>query len=241
MKSTTDNRPFCILDTCFLIWYQLKAMDHVISETNWFDHGSSRFGPTKTRGFHLSQCGGAWFLLCHALEAQGFAAHAKTNWVIEFFNHPENMWKWDILSSQKNTPQTSEKQVVVSKIFYFQPYLGKKIQFDEHIFQMGWLKPPTRKTLGPCFFLHLCCMDVVGNLNHWVKILQLHSISSFQLPSPKETWGNWLGYATNVQGTAVSWKALRDGHGGIGYDYINKNWLQFFETELGYLFLKVSL
>ena len=26
----------------------------------------------------------------------------------------------------------------------FTPNLGKMIQFDEHIFQMGWLKPPTR-------------------------------------------------------------------------------------------------
>jgi len=27
--------------------------------------------------------------------------------------------------------------VVVSNIFYFHPYLGMMIQFDEHIFQMG--------------------------------------------------------------------------------------------------------
>ena len=25
-----------------------------------------------------------------------------------------------------------------SKIFYFHPYLGEMIQFDEHIFQRGW-------------------------------------------------------------------------------------------------------
>ena len=28
--------------------------------------------------------------------------------------------------------------VLVSRIFYFHPYLGKMIQLDEHIFQMGW-------------------------------------------------------------------------------------------------------
>ena len=28
--------------------------------------------------------------------------------------------------------------VVISKIFYFHPYLGKIPIFDEHIFQMGW-------------------------------------------------------------------------------------------------------
>ena len=39
--------------------------------------GSSHFGSKRfDRGFHLSQRGGAWFLLCHALEAQRFAAHA---------------------------------------------------------------------------------------------------------------------------------------------------------------------
>ena len=29
-------------------------------------------------------------------------------------------------------------RVVFSNIFYFHPYLGEMIQFDEHIFQMGW-------------------------------------------------------------------------------------------------------
>ena len=28
--------------------------------------------------------------------------------------------------------------VVVSNIFYFHPYFGEMIQFDEHIFQIGW-------------------------------------------------------------------------------------------------------
>ena len=28
--------------------------------------------------------------------------------------------------------------------FYFHPYLGEMIQFDEHIFQRGLVKPPTR-------------------------------------------------------------------------------------------------
>ena len=27
--------------------------------------------------------------------------------------------------------------------FNVQPYLGKSIQFDDHMFQVGWLKPPT--------------------------------------------------------------------------------------------------
>ena len=31
-----------------------------------------------------------------------------------------------------------------SNIFYFSSLFGEMIQFDEHIFQMGWLKPPTR-------------------------------------------------------------------------------------------------
>ena len=28
--------------------------------------------------------------------------------------------------------------LVVSNTFYFHPYFGEMIQFDEHIFQMGW-------------------------------------------------------------------------------------------------------
>ena len=28
--------------------------------------------------------------------------------------------------------------LVVSNIFYFSPKIGERIQFDEHIFQMGW-------------------------------------------------------------------------------------------------------
>ena len=31
------------------------------------------------------------------------------------------------------------------RFFMFTPILGEIIQFDEHIFQMGWFKPPTRK------------------------------------------------------------------------------------------------
>ena len=112
-------------------------MDYVISETKGFDHGSSRFGPTKTRGFHLSQCGGAWFLLCHALEAQRFAAHAKTNWVIVFFKSSRKSCENETLPSQKNTPQTPKKLGGGFKDFLFSSLPGEIIQFDEHIFQMG--------------------------------------------------------------------------------------------------------
>ena len=37
------------------------------------------------------------------------------------------------------------------RFFMFTPILGEMIQFDEHIFQMGWFKPPTRKD-GSRFF-----------------------------------------------------------------------------------------
>ena len=30
------------------------------------------------------------------------------------------------------------------KYFFFSPLVGEDFPFDEHIFQMGWLKPPTR-------------------------------------------------------------------------------------------------
>ena len=30
------------------------------------------------------------------------------------------------------------------KDFFLNPYLGETIQFDEHIFQMGWFNHPTR-------------------------------------------------------------------------------------------------
>ena len=39
-----------------------------------------------------------------------------------------------------------EHWVVVSNMFYFHPYLGK-IPILTNIFQMGWIKPPTRNTL----------------------------------------------------------------------------------------------
>ena len=45
-------------------------------------------------------------------------------------NHP---------SEKENHPnQTSISWVVLSNIFYFHPTWGFMIQFDEHIFQMGW-------------------------------------------------------------------------------------------------------
>ena len=34
------------------------------------------------------------------------------------------------------------------KYFLFSPLLGEDVQFDEHIFQMGWFKPPTSIYLG---------------------------------------------------------------------------------------------
>ncbi len=32
--------------------------------------------------------------------------------------------------------------VLVSNSFYYHPYYGEDFQFDEHIFQMGWLNLP---------------------------------------------------------------------------------------------------
>ena len=34
------------------------------------------------------------------------------------------------------------------KYFLFSPLFGEMIHFDEHIFQMGWLKPPTREAVS---------------------------------------------------------------------------------------------
>ena len=42
--------------------------------------------------------------------------------------------------------------MVISDIFYFHPYLlGEMIQFDEHIFQMGWFNHQLEKCLDICF------------------------------------------------------------------------------------------
>jgi len=38
------------------------------------------------------------------------------------------VWEWD----------TKYNWLVVSDIFIFTPNIGEMIQFDEHIFQMGW-------------------------------------------------------------------------------------------------------
>ena len=35
-------------------------------------------------------------------------------------------------------------------ISYFHPFFGEDFQFDEHIFQMGWFKPPTSQVSAPC-------------------------------------------------------------------------------------------
>ena len=46
--------------------------------------------------------------------------------------------------------------MVVSNIFYFTPILGEMIQFDEHIFQMGWFNHQLEKKTqhpGRIFFL----------------------------------------------------------------------------------------
>ena len=32
--------------------------------------------------------------------------------------------------------------------FMFTPKIGEDSQFDEHLFQMGWMKPPTRETMA---------------------------------------------------------------------------------------------
>ena len=154
-------------------------MDYVISETKGFDHGSSRFGPTKTRGFHLSQCGGAWFLLCHALEAQRFAAHAKTNWVIVFFLIiPKIMWKWNSPFPKEHSPDSRKTRWWFQRFLIFKPTWGNNPIWRAY-FSNGWLNHQLEKHWGHVFvFLHVCCMDV-GNLNHWVKILQLHSMGLF--------------------------------------------------------------
>ena len=58
--------------------------------------------------------------------------------------------------------------VVVSNIFYFHPYLGEDSQFDEHIFQMGWLKPqPLVSVTGwwfPIFFIFIPIWGKIPNL-----------------------------------------------------------------------------
>ena len=43
----------------------------------------------------------------------------------------------------------------VKTYFLFSPLLEEMIQFDEHIFQMGWLKPPTRQCFVWPFFINL--------------------------------------------------------------------------------------
>ena len=41
--------------------------------------------------------------------------------------------------------------VVVASIFYFHPYLGRWIHFDQHIFQLGWNHQPAIPSVNACF------------------------------------------------------------------------------------------
>ena len=59
---------------------------------------------------------------------------------------------------------------MVSMIFYFHPYLGKMIQFDEHTFEMGWFNHQPEMDFNgslkehPVFGLHFFKFHVKATL-----------------------------------------------------------------------------
>ena len=58
------------------------------------------------------------------------------------------------------------------KDFYFHPYLGKMIQFDEHTFEMGWFNHQPEMDFDgslkehPVFCLHFVKCDVAETLRN---------------------------------------------------------------------------
>lgn len=51
-------------------------------------------------------------------------------------------------STCKLEEKMKQKQQVSNIFLIFTPTIGKKIQFDEHIFWIGLVQPPTRQTIG---------------------------------------------------------------------------------------------
>ena len=93
------------------------------------------------------------------------------------------------------------------KKIMFTPILGEMIQFDEHIFQMGWFSHQLVKVWYGCFWLfggwcshfHLPYM-VVWFLSRNIPSLETHispekSILKMSLPFPK------VGYVSSLEGT----------------------------------------
>ena len=57
-----------------------------------------------------------------------------------------------VISGKKFDPQNLVVSVVATQLFFmFTPKFGEMMQFDEHVFQMDWLKPPTSCSLIPNF------------------------------------------------------------------------------------------
>ena len=73
---------------------------------------------------------------------------------------------------------------MVSKIVYFHLYYwGNDSHFDEHIFQMGWIKPPTRIVwIQGCFGIHTYLFP-----NHQFTNSQLVDVQS-NVPSKSTTY-----------------------------------------------------
>ena len=64
-----------------------------------------------------------------------------------------------------------------SNIFYFHPYLGKMIQFDEHIFQMGWFNHQLRSIFYLLIIFEQRYLEVAWDPNlHPVKMKDSTSI-----------------------------------------------------------------
>ena len=72
--------------------------------------------------------------------------------------------------------------VVVSNIFYFQPEpWGNSIQFDEHIFQMGWFNHQVDGIFTYIFSIKInpqCRKNIPKNMEHLGILKKLHFFHS---------------------------------------------------------------
>ena len=91
---------------------------------------------------------------------------------------PKIMWKWNSPFPKEHSPDSRKTRWWFQRFLIFKPTWGNNPIWRAY-FSNGWLNHQLEKHWGHVFvFLHVCCMDV-GNLNHWVKILQLHSMGLF--------------------------------------------------------------
>ena len=103
--------------------------------------------------------------------------------------------------TQNEVVVSSFKYVLCSPLFYFHPYLGifgKMIYFDKHIFQMGWLKPPTWR-FTVVYTWHLGLVSVrrppalqVSSGNHGSYRMRNKPCTTSSLGSLDFRWGDGL-------------------------------------------------